>query len=271
MTFNQICHDGNTRYQTGTDAELIEKIRAGDRDALFRLIGVKYQKKLYGVIYKQLMLNPGIKYVDNDLLEYWLYKFYVFMSVPTKTEKKSKFESIKTDEISSWLCTCCINFLKKEFKESNVRIIYIDSYDGSHEDEISEIHDIEGSVNSTDMLRQFTLTIEAIDKALTSFEKYIVLTYLCCEKKCPDLISHLDTRIANILSSTKESVRKTKSAAYRKIKLFINKITAKKQYINVYKDIKTCYDNVYMIRKSAMAKLGIENDFIENDIEKIFS
>jgi hypothetical protein len=249
-------------YQTGTDAELIEASRAGDMNALFQLIE-KYRKQLYGVIGNKIMLKKYIKYVNEDLLEYWHSKFYDFMTVLTKIKGKSKLENINPDKVSSWLCKCCENFLK-----DNDEFNSLDIYDNFNLKKLSEIPDLDNP-NPTDFtktqLKQFIMIIETVDKTFTNFEKYIVLTDLYVKKRHPDMVLYLDKKIALVLSSTEGSIRKTKSLAYKKIKSFLNKTTATWQKISVNEDddIKTCYEKIYMIRKFAMTKLRIKSDFLE--------
>jgi hypothetical protein len=254
-------------YKTNTDAELVEKSSAGDINALSYLLGVKYKNQLHGVIHKQLK-NSGIKYPDNNLLDYWLYKLYTFMTVPTK-KGKSKIGSIKnTDKVSSWLCQCCKNFLvnDEEFKNPAT----YEDLDKFSDLELMDTTEYQSSDNPTDCskkrLKQFILTIVAIDKTLTDFEKYIILTDLYAKKKYPD-ITYLNKKIAHALSTSEGCVKKTKSTVMDKIKSFINKnIDIGKD--DMMKSIEECYERIYMMRKYAMTRLGIDSDFIENGIDE---
>jgi hypothetical protein len=256
-----------SNYQTNTDAELVKKSSAGDMNALFYLIEVKYQNQLYGVICKQLK-DFGIEYPDKNLLDYWLDRFYKFMSVSTK-KGKSKIGSIENvDKVSNWLCQCCKNFLvdDEEFKNP---VICEDS-DKFFDIEFMETTEYQSSDNPIDcskkVLKQFILTIVAIDQALTDFEKYIVFTDLYARKKYPDM-TYLNKKIASALSTSEGSVKKTKNTVKDKIKSFVNK-TKNTGEVCLMKNIEECYDRIYIIRKSVMKKLEIDSDFIENDIDE---
>jgi DNA-directed RNA polymerase specialized sigma24 family protein len=199
-------------YQTCSDKELIETILAKDLNALYYLVKIKYRKELYGVIGKQLhrILN---KYTDIDL-EYWLYKFYNYMTVPTKIRKKSKFENITNkNNIQSWLCRCCRNFLLND-AEFQINAIY-----GFDFDELPEPETQERRQNH--ITGKFILIIETCNKILSNREKYVVFTYLYCEKKQVDALRYMDKKIADVLNTTEGNVRKIKSAAYSKIRNFL--------------------------------------------------
>jgi hypothetical protein len=252
-------------YQKNTDAELVEKSGAGDINALFYLIGVRYKKQLHGVIRNQLKVS-GCKYTDYNLLDYWLYRFYCFINVPTKKGKCKIFSIKNIDKVSNWLCRCCKNFLinDEEFKNP----VICDDLDKLFYDiELIATTEYQSAADcSKTKLKYFILIIMAIDKMLTEFEKYIILTDLYAKKKYPD-ITYLNKKIAHVLSTSEGSVKKTKSAVKDKIKSFVNKnIDINTDYF--MKNIKECYDKIYMIRKSAMTKLGIDSDFIENMSDK---
>jgi hypothetical protein len=201
-------------YQTYSDKELIATILAEDLNALYYLVIVKYRKELYGVIGKQLhkVIN---KYTDIDL-EYWLYKFYNDMTVSTKIKKKSKFETVaNNDNISSWLCQCCRNFL---FNDAEFQVITIYCFDF---EELPDSDNMGHQRNNTE-ISKFILTIETINKILTNREKYVVFTYIYCAKKHIDTLLYLDKKIADVLNTSKGNVRKIKSVAYNKVRNFLN-------------------------------------------------
>jgi hypothetical protein len=204
-------------YQTCSDKELTAAILAKDPNALYYLVRVKYRKELYGVIGKQFhkVLN---KYTDIDL-EYWLYKFYNDMIVPTKIKKKSKFETVaNNDNISSWLCQCCRNFL---FNDAEFHTIIIYDFD------FRELPDPDsmGRQHNSIKISKFILTIETINKILTDREKYVVFTYLYCTKKQVDALLHLDKKIAKALNTSEGNVRKIKCVAYNKVRKFLKQLT----------------------------------------------
>jgi hypothetical protein len=204
-------------YQTFSDKELITAILAKDPNALYYLVRVKYWKELYGVIGKQFhkMLN---KYTDIDL-EYWLYKFYNDMTVPTKIKKKSKFETVaNNDNISGWLCRCCRNFL---FNDAEFQTIIISDFDFK---ELPDPDSMEHQWNNT-KISKFILTIETINKILTNREKYVVFSYIYCAKKQVDNLLYLDKKIAKALNTSEGNVRKIKSVAYGKVRKFLNQLT----------------------------------------------
>jgi hypothetical protein len=204
-------------YQSYSDRELIKTILAGDTDALYYLVIIKYRKELSAVIDRKSIktLNKG----TNIYLEYWLCKFYEHMLIPTKIKKRSKFESIENkDNIQCWLCQCCCNFLinDEEFKTFTVY-----SFDFNSLDMSKNLICISG--HSQSRMRKFILTIETFNKILTNREKYVVFTYLYCEKKQTDTLLHLDKKIAAILNTSEGNIRKIKSVAYDKVRKFLNK------------------------------------------------
>jgi hypothetical protein len=134
--------------------------------------------------WQQNNVEKNIKYVDENLLEYWLYKFCNFIIVPTKIKGKSKLENINPDKVPNWLCKCCENFLKDDDEFNSLNI-----YDNFNLKKLSEIPDSDNPTDSTKtQLKQFTLIMETVDKALTDFEKYIVLTDLYVKKRHPDMM-----------------------------------------------------------------------------------
>jgi hypothetical protein len=204
-------------YQSSSDKELVKTILAGDTKALYYLVRIKYQKALYAVIGKQLAVTLS-KYTDIDL-EYWLYKFYNYMTIPTKIKKKSKFENIENkDNVQSWLCQCCWNFLinDEEFKISTIH-----DFDFSRSSAYENL--TEQSEHSQHIMEKFILIIETINSILTDREKYVILTYLYCEKRHPDELTHLDKKLASSLDTSEGNIRKIKSVAYDKLRKFLNK------------------------------------------------
>jgi hypothetical protein len=203
-------------YQTCSDKELIKTILEGDIEALYYLVRVKYQKKLYGVIAKYL-LKISNNYTDIDL-EYWLYKFCNYMTIPTKIKEQSKFENIKNKEnIQSWLCQCCRNFLINDVEFNTIIVHYFD-FDGLQGEESLESH----LKHTQIMTNKFIQAIVTFNKALTHREKYVVLTYLYCEKKQINTLIHLDKKIADTLNTSEGNIRKIKSVAYDKIKKYLS-------------------------------------------------
>jgi hypothetical protein len=203
--------------QSYSDKELIEAILAGDMEVLYYLVRIKYQKELYAVIAKQLTdaLNT---YTEPDL-EYWLYKFYNHMTVPTKIKKKNKFENIKNqDNIQHWICQCCRNFLihDAEFENSNIHNFDFNRFYTPQDETCYSKH-------SQTVIKKFIIIIETFNKILTTREKYVVFTYLYCEKKRPHELIHLDKKIALILNTSEGNIRKIKSVAYDKVRKFLNK------------------------------------------------
>jgi DNA-directed RNA polymerase sigma subunit (sigma70/sigma32) len=71
-------------------------------------------------------------------------------------------------------------------------------------------------------MRKFILTIETFNKILSNREKYVVFTYLYCEKKQIDTLLHLDKKIALILNTSEGNIRKIKSTAYDKVRKFLS-------------------------------------------------
>jgi hypothetical protein len=204
-------------YQTCSDKELIKTILEGDVETLYYLVRVKYQKQLYGVIAKQLKTSN--KCTDIDL-EYWLYKFCDYMTIPTKIKEQSKFENIKNKEnIQSWLCQCCWNFLINNVEFNTITIHYFDFFYRFPESESLESHWKHTQI----ITNKFIQVIVTFNKVLTHREKYVVLTYLYCEKKQINTLVHLDKKIADILDTSEGNIRKIKSVAYNKIKNFFNK------------------------------------------------
>jgi hypothetical protein len=271
-------------YQTCSDKELIKTILEGDIDALYYLVRVKYQKKLYGVIAKHLLIKTLNNCTDIDL-EYWLYKFCNYMTIPTKIKKQSKFENIKNIEnIQSWLCQCCWNFLINDVEFNTITVHYFDF------NRLSEAENLESRLKHAQIItNKFIQAIVTFNKVLTHREKYVVLTYLYCEKKQIDTLIHLDKKIADILNTSEGNIRKIKSVAYDKIKKYLNKskkcrimdeilirkfiegtatekeVSIIKNYLIEYDDIEYCYDIILRMRKNAMEKLGIEKDFLTHE------
>jgi hypothetical protein len=201
-------------YQTCSDNELINAVLKEDEKVLYYIARIKYQKKLHGVIAK-LLLKTSKKCTDIDL-EYWLDKFYNYMTAPTKIKKKSKFENIKNkDNIQSWLCQCCRNFL---INDSEFKIFTVPDFDLNG---LSISDSLEDQWEHTqNIMDKFILAIETFNKILTDREKYVVLTYLYCEKKQVDALLHLDKKIARILNTSAGNIRKIKSVAYGKVRDF---------------------------------------------------
>jgi DNA-directed RNA polymerase specialized sigma subunit len=75
---------------------------------------------------------------------------------------------------------------------------------------------------------KFILIIETINKILDVREKYVVFTYLYCEKKQPDALIHLDKKIAFVLNTTEGNVRRIKSTAYAKVRKFLNNLKSER-------------------------------------------
>jgi hypothetical protein len=202
-------------YRSYSDKELIKTIIAGDMRSLYYLVRIKYQKKLYAIIGKQLT-NAVYQYTEIDL-EYWLYKFYNDMTVPTKIKKESKFENIKNqDNIQRWICQCCRIFLihDAEFRNLNVHDFNFNRLNMPESVTYSSKH-------SQNMMKKFIRTVETFNKILTAREKYVVFTYLYCEKKQPDELLHLDKKIALVLNTSEGNIRKIKSVAYDKVRKFL--------------------------------------------------
>jgi hypothetical protein len=203
-------------YQTCSDRKLITTIIKGDVKALYYLVIIKYQKELSGVIAKQL-LKIFNKCTDVDL-EYWLYMFYSYMTVPTKIKKKSKFENIANKEnIQSWLCQCCWNFLINDVEFNTFTMHYFDF------NRLPAQESLKFRQEQTQLImNKFILTIETFHNILTDREKYVVFTYLYCEKRQTDLLLYLDRKIAGILNTSEGNVRKIKSVAYDKVRKILN-------------------------------------------------
>jgi hypothetical protein len=201
-------------YQSCSDKQLIKAIIAGDMDALYYLVRIKYQKELYAVISKRLT-NVLYQYTEPDL-EYWLDKFYNDMTVSTKIKKESKFENIKNqDNIQHWICQCCRTFLINDAEFGNLNV---------HDFDFNQLHTSESvtysSKHSQNMMKKFIWAVETFNKILTAREKYVVFTYLYCEKKQPDELLHLDKKIALVLNTSEGNIRKIKSVAYDKVRKF---------------------------------------------------
>jgi hypothetical protein len=195
-------------YQLYSDKELVNAILKGNIDAVYYIVRIKYQKKMYAVIAKQLIkvLN---EYTEIDL-EYWLYKFYNYMIIPTKIKKESKFKNMKNkDNIQHWLCQCCRFFLINDAEFRNLPI---------HNFDFNRLHTLKSETYSRSMREKFIRTIETFNKILTNREKYVVFTYLYCEKKQTDVLLHLDKKLSIILNTSEGNIRKIKSVAYDKVR-----------------------------------------------------
>jgi hypothetical protein len=207
----------NYRMQLHSDGELIKTILAGDIESLYYLVIIKYREELYAVIGKHLVKSSN-KCTDINM-EYWLYKFYNYLTVPTKIKKKSKFENIKNKyRVRHWLCQCCRYFL---INDEEFKIFTVHDFDFSRLSMSENL--IYQSENSQSIIEKFVLIIETFNKILTAREKYIVFTYLYCEKKQPDVLPCLNKKIAISLNTTEGNIRKIKSVAYDKVRKFLNK------------------------------------------------
>jgi hypothetical protein len=282
-------------YQTYSDRELITTILAGDMIALYYLVIIKYQHELYAVICKHLIKTFNT-YTDVDL-EYRLFRLYNYMSTPAKITNKNRFVNIANkDNIQHWLCQCCHHFL---INEEEFNIFHLHNID---------FESLSLSNNSTDspecsrtVIKKFIGIIEIFNKILTCRAKYVVFSYLYCEKKQPETLCHLDRKIALVLNTSEGNIRTTKSKAYDKVRKylaeqkdepenpkyetmnesFIQKYiegTATRQEISTVRNYlmedesnERCYDIILNIRRYTMKKLKIENDFIENAVQQQLS
>jgi hypothetical protein len=209
-------------YQSLNDSQLRDLILAGDEIASFYLINVKYGGVLYKIVGKYLG-KLHRKLSDAIEREYWLDKFRDYMNRPTKIEGKSQFEGVENkDNLKSWLCTCCENFLKNyknidSNRDIDPETVVADDYNAAE----SESEECYTNILKREMMDYFFFY-------LSDRDTYIMYLYLYCGREEINMV-HLDEKIADVLLNhgwsdmTAEYVRKIKNKSINKAKNFFSK------------------------------------------------
>jgi hypothetical protein len=265
------------------DSQLLDLILSGDINASFFLICVRYQQKLYGLIHKYLKKFHS-KLLDNTEQEYWLYEFQRYMNSPTKITGKNRFKEIKhIDDIKSWLCQCCKNFMYDRKKND----IDLETFNINNYDTYSEMEEQSQTMLKRKMLYYFSVSLSVRDT-------YIVYSYLYCIEKEITIV-RMDKKLTDVLiehgcpNMTAEHIRKIKNKSFVKANKFFDnheivfgdifvllietavKVKTEKNsrtekyFVDVDKN--SSYKDVLIKKREAvMLSLGIERDFLTDVI-----